>query len=277
MNISIGAYSFNNTYLDGKMDVFGYLETVKYRYRMDEVDLWNGFFIDRSSTPIMKLANESYIRKIREALDEKEMRVVNFAIDGAHLWDPDKEMRQHLYDNALIHLRASVILGAETVRIDTGGSYEDFEAMSDEQFEYTVKRYQQFANFAADHGFLIGPENHMGASLNPNEMKRLAEAVDHPSFGFLVHLGRWKENQAEGDSIVAPWAYHTHFDEESIDSAHALETIHMLQQTGYKGYWGVEYNAPNNQYIETELLITKVKKLLIEAEQQSVRGAQHDE
>ena len=43
MNISIGGYSFYNTFLDGKMDVFGYLETVKYRYRMDAVDLWNGF------------------------------------------------------------------------------------------------------------------------------------------------------------------------------------------------------------------------------------------
>jgi len=277
MNISIGGYSFNNTYLEGKMDVFGYLETVKFRYRMDVVDLWNGFFIDRSSKPIMKLADESYIRKIREALDEKEMRVVNFAIDGAHLWDPDKEMRQHLYDNALLHLRASVILGAETVRIDTGGSYEDFEAMGDEQFEYTVKRYQEFSKYAADHGFLIGPENHMGASLNPNEMKRLAEAVDHPAFGFLVHLGRWKENQAEGDRIVAPWAYHTHFDEDTADGTHALETIHMLQEAGYKGYWGVEYNAPSNQYMETELLITKVKKLLIEADQQSGRGAQHYE
>lgn len=277
MNISIGGYSFNNTYLEGKMDIFGYLETVKFRYRMDVVDLWNGFFIDRSSKPIMKLAEESYIRKIREALDEKEMRVVNFAIDGAHLWNPDKEMRQHLYDNALLHLKASVILGAETVRIDTGGSYEDWEAMSDEQFEYTVKRYQEFSKYAADHGFLIGPENHMGASLNPNEMKRIAEAVDHPAFGFLVHLGRWKENQAEGDSIVAPWAYHTHFDEETADGTHALETIHMLQESGYKGYWGVEYNAPKNQYVETELLITKVKKLLIEADQQSGRGAQHYE
>lgn len=277
MNISIGGYSFNNTYLEGKMDVFGYLETVKYRYRMDVVDLWNGFFIDRSSKPIMKLADESYIQKIREALDEKEMRVVNFAIDGAHLWDPNEDMRKQLYDNALLHLRASVILGAETVRIDTGGSYENFEQMGEEQFEYTVKRYREFSDYAREHGFLLGPENHMGASLNPNEMKRLAEAVDHPSFGFLVHLGRWKENQAEGDSIVAPWAYHTHFDEETADGEHAVSTIHMLREAGYKGYFGVEYNAPGNQYIETELLISKVKKILVDASQSSSRGEQEHE
>ncbi|MGE7824167.1 sugar phosphate isomerase/epimerase family protein [Paenibacillus sp. NPDC093718] len=173
MNISIGGYSFYNTFLEGKMDVFGYLETVKYRYRMDAVDLWNGFFIDRSDS-VYKLADKSYIRKIREALDEKEMRVVNFAVDGAHLWDPDPDLRQRLYENALVHLDAAEILGAETVRIDTGGSYKGSEPMTYEQFEYTVKRYREYADRAADGGYTIGPEYHMGASLLPREMKRLA-------------------------------------------------------------------------------------------------------
>jgi sugar phosphate isomerase/epimerase len=265
VNISIGGYSFNNTHLDGKMDVFGYLEAVKYRYRMDVVDLWNGFFIDRSSKPVMRLAEESYIRKIREALDEKEMRVVNFAIDGAHLWDPDPDLRKHLYENALVHLKASVILGAETVRIDTGGSYTEWETMSDEQFEYTVSRYREFSTFAADHGFRIGPENHMGASLLPREMKRLAEAVDHPAFGFLVHLSRWKVDQEEGDRLVAPWAYHTHIDANTTVADQAIDTIHLFNEAGYKGYWGIEHNAPSNQYIETERLIGIVKKLLLDA------------
>ncbi|GIO97212.1 hypothetical protein J14TS5_22980 [Paenibacillus lautus] len=169
MNISIGGYSFYNTFLDGRMDVFGYLETVKYRYRMDAVDLWNGFFIDRSDS-VYKLADKSYIRKIREALDEKEIRVVNFAVDGAHLWDPDPDIRQKLYENALVHLDAAEILGAETVRIDTGGSYKESEPMTYEQFEYTVKRYREYADRAADGGYTIGPENHMGASLLPREI-----------------------------------------------------------------------------------------------------------
>ncbi|MFX3631953.1 MAG: sugar phosphate isomerase/epimerase family protein [Candidatus Pristimantibacillus sp.] len=273
MNISIGSYSFNNMYLEGKMDVFGYLETVKYRYGLDVADLWNGFFIDRGSKPVMKLVEESYIHKIKEALDEKELRVINFAIDGAHLWDPDPDMRKHLYDNALLHLRASVILGAETVRIDTGGTYTEFQTMSDEQFEYTVSRYREFSDFAANNGFRIGPENHMGASLLPREMKRLAEAVDHPAFGFLVHLGRWRADQEEGDRLVAPWAYHTHFDADTAVSDQAIETIRTMKQAGYKGYWGIEHNAPRNQYIETERLIGMVKKLLVDEADQQGRDA----
>ncbi|MEX3619900.1 sugar phosphate isomerase/epimerase family protein [Paenibacillus glucanolyticus] len=261
MKISIGGYSFFNTFLEGKMDVFGYLETVKYRYRMDAVDLWNGFFIDRSD-PVYKLADESYIRKIREALDEKEMRVVNFAVDGAHLWDPDPDIRQKLYENALVHLDAAEILGAETVRIDTGGSYQESEPMSDEQFEYTVKRYQEYADRAAERGYLIGPENHMGASLLPREMKRIAEEVDHPAFGFLLHLGRWKADETAGDEMVAPWAVHTHFDARMVLLPDAEDKVRSLLAGGYRGYWGVEYNALGNQYVEMEWMIGAVKRIV---------------
>ncbi|KOR88560.1 sugar phosphate isomerase/epimerase family protein [Paenibacillus solani] len=264
MKISIGGYSFHNTFMEGKMDVFGYLETVKYRYRMDSVDLWNGFFIDRS-TPIYQLADKSYIRKIKEALDEKEMNVVNFAIDGAHLWDPDPEVRQKLYENALVHLEAAEILGAETVRIDTGGSYKESEPMTEEQFEYMVTRYQEYAKRAADGGYKIGPENHMGASLLPREMKRLAEAVNHQAFGFLLHIGRWKADEMQGDDLVAPWTFHTHFDAKTAVDPLAVEKIRSLLTAGYEGYWGVEYNAPGNQYVEMEWIIAAVKRILSDA------------
>lgn len=264
MNISICGYSFYNTFLDGKMDVFGYLETVKYRYRMDAVDLWNGFFIDRSG-PIYKLADESYIRKIREALDEKEMSVVNFAVDGAHLWDPDPDMREKLYENALAHLDAAEILGAETVRIDTGGGYKEAEPMPDEQFEYLVKRYRDLAERAGDNGYTVGPENHMGASLLPREMKRIAEEVRHPAFGFLLHLGRWRADEAEGDEMVAPWTVHTHFDAKTAVHPDAEEKVRCLLAGGYQGYWGVEYNAPGNQYVEMEWIIGAVKRIVSNA------------
>lgn len=274
MNISIGGYSFFNTFKEGKMDVFGYLETVKYRYRLDTVDLWNGFFVDRSG-PIPKLADEDYIRKIKEALDEKEMTVVNFAIDGAHLWDPDPDMRARLYDNALEHLRAAETLGAQTVRIDTGGSYEHVETLTDEQFEHIVARYREFARRAADFGYKIGPENHMGASLIPAEMKRIAEAVDHPSFGILLHIGRWREDPEHGDAIVAPWTVHTHFDAKTLTSPDATDKVRMLLQQDYTGYWGIEQNSPDNQYAEIEWMVAGVKKLVHDAaRQQTEEGSE---
>ena len=43
MNISIASYAFHGLLREGMMDVFGYLETCKYRYGLASADIWNGF------------------------------------------------------------------------------------------------------------------------------------------------------------------------------------------------------------------------------------------
>ncbi|GIP20795.1 sugar phosphate isomerase/epimerase [Paenibacillus sp. J22TS3] len=266
MKLSVGGYSFYNLFQEGKMDVFGYLETVKYRYHLDAVDLWNAQIAQRTNS-LLILADESYLVKVREALDEKGLRLVNLAVDTAHLWDPDPEIREALRQNALKHLQAAVILGAETVRIDTGGSYRAADdSYTDEAFEWIVNGYREYCQFARDYGFRIGPENHMGASLVPGELVRIAEAVNDPAFGVLLHMDRWSRDQETGDQLVAPWAYHIHFDNKSAAKEEILSHIKAIRAGGYDGYWAVEYNAPENQYLEVEYLLCQAAKRLKEAE-----------
>lgn len=267
MKISIGGYSFFNTHLDGKMDIFGYLETVKYRYRLDAVDFWNGQFAKGDFTYIPSIDEA---KKMKEALDERNLTFVNYAVDGAHIWDPDPQKREELYKRALQHFDIAEILGAKTVRIDTGGvfaSQQGFDmSMSDEQFDYIVKRYREFSERGAQNGYMVGPENHVGPSLSPVQLKRIAEAVDHPHFGILLHIGRWQEEEERGDELVAPWVYHTHFDARTVTQEDAEHKVRMLLDHGYDGYWGIEHNAVKNQYIEIEWLLSSVKKILAKIE-----------
>src|SRR5690625_2214000 len=248
MKVSICNYSFFNSYKEGIMDVFGYLETIKYRYQLNEVDLWNGFFTNKNG-PIWTLYDEDYIKKIRRALDNRGMTCVNMIIDRAHVWDEDKETREKLYENAKAHLRAAEILGAKTVRIDCGRMIPNdsndtpIMEMNDEQFEYIVKTYREFSERGAEMGYKVGPENHMGPSLSPISMKKIAEAVDHPNYGILLHLDRWKEYGEEGDAIVAPWVMHTHFDGRTAYAEDALEKMNVLIEAGYDGYWSIEHNG----------------------------------
>lgn len=87
----------------------------------------------------------------------------------------------------------------------------------------------------------------MGASLFPREMKRLAEEAHHLAFGFLLHLGRWKADEAEGIRWL-PRERYIHFDSKTAVYPGAEKKVRGLLAGGYKGHWGVEYNAPNNQY-----------------------------
>ena len=249
MKISICSYAFHGLLAEGKMDVFGYLESVKYRYHLDAADIWNG---------MLPSTQEDYLRKVREALDEKELALANLCVDGAHLWDPDPDEREKLYRNAQAHLRAAVILGAKTVRIDMGGKSPE---MSEEQFEHIVMRYKEYCEFAADNGFRVGPETHWGPELVQENMERVHNAVDHPGYGILLHIGHWNENPEAGDRLVAPWTMHTHVAANIVETC-LEERMQMLLDAGYDGYWGVEHHSAENEYAEVAWQLAEVRRAL---------------
>jgi sugar phosphate isomerase/epimerase len=259
--ISIGGFSFYQLLHAGEMDIFGYLETVRHRYGLLSVDLWNGFFTNRDD-PYYPIAEYDTLRKIKNSLDEKELIVANFAVDRAHIWDPDPVIRAKLHQNALDYLRAAELLGAQTVRIDTSRGPV---VRSEEQLAYTVMRYREYANRAADGGYTVGPENHTGISLDPHWMKELAETVDHPGYGVLLHIGRWQDPAIPGDQLLAPWVNHMHLDAKAVASEDTIEIIRMLMDQGYKGHWAVEYNAQSHPYIEMEWALASTKRMLARA------------
>ena len=256
MKISVEGFSFFHLLQQEMIDVFGYLESLKYRYRIDAAGLWNGYFVNRSEE-ICHLREVDYIRKIKLALAERSMTVPNMTIDGAHVWDPNPEKRELLYQNALAHLDVAEYLGAQTVRIDTGGFGSS--DMTEEQFEYTAKRFQEFAQRAYDGGYRIGPENHIGPSRMPKWMVKLAQAVDHPGYGFLLHMGRWDSDVEAGDSLLAPWVYHVHLDPKYVHPHQIENRMQLLFNHGYDGYWGVEYYAQAAPYAEIESYVSAVK------------------
>lgn len=250
MKITIASFSFHGLLQRGMIDVFGYLETVKYRYHLDAADIWNGMIASY---------DDDYLYKVREALDERQLALANLCVDGAHVWEPDPEQREANYRRALDNLRAAEILGAKTVRIDMGG--RDLE-MTDEQFDYTVRRYREYAERAYDNGYKIGPENHWGCSRVPDNIIRLVEAVDHPAFGILLHFENWDVEKDVGDAKVAQYAFHTHM--AAWVEPRYEEKIRTLQEAGYDGYWGVEHHSGKNEYAQVAWQLGSVRRILAE-------------
>lgn len=243
MKISIASYAFHGLVRQGMMDVFGYLESCKYRYGLDTADIWNG---------MLPSTEEEYLRKVKEALDERELILVNLCVDGAHIWENEPEARERNYRNALAHLRAAEMLGARTVRIDAGSRDPAF---SDEQFDLIVKRFREYSQWAYDHGFRVGPENHWGPEAVPATMERLCEAVDHPGFGVLLHF------KDEQDGLMAPWAMHTHIS-WAITEGPLEGKMALLRDAGYEGYWGIEYHSGENEYSQVAVQVARVRDVL---------------
>ncbi|MEZ4615210.1 MAG: TIM barrel protein [Caldilineaceae bacterium] len=247
MNISICSYTFHQMTRIGIMDTFGYLESVKYRYGLNTADLWHGTFAG---------LDKEYLTKVKDAVAERGLTIANICIDRASIWDNDPDTRATFHKNALANIEAAEFLGAQTVRIDAGGT-RDERGWTAEQLDLIVPQYREWAQRAYDGGYRIGPENHWGAEMVPENIKALCEAVDHPGFGLLLHIGRWHgDNPDAGDALVAPWTMHTHFStgisDESLENA-----VDALRASGYSGCYSVE--IATTRYSEPAIVIAKLR------------------
>jgi sugar phosphate isomerase/epimerase len=261
--ISILSYSFLGLFRAGKMDVFGYLESCRHRYGLDAANIWNG---------MLTSTDESYLKKIREALDEANLTLAVLTVDDAHVWDPDPALRAKHRANALAHLNAARILGAEFVRIDAGGSGASdrtsplTKAWSNEVFDAIVAGYKEYAKYAADHGFKMGPENHWGAEgIWPNMQKLYKAIAPTPGFGLSVHMSQWQGTQAEkdlADKESAPWVVAVHMDNTTCAGPLAQKMAH-LRDAGYKGWYVVEnHSNGQNEYANVGVQIAQVRAVL---------------
>ena len=252
MRISVLSYSFRGLLGEGKMDVFGHLESIKYRYGLDAADLWSG---------TLASTEEDYLKKVKDALDERELVLADLAVDQANVWEDDPALREQYYQNALAHLRAAEILGARFVRIDAGGGRQD-TAWTNEQFDHIVMRYKEYAQRAYGNGYKVGSENHWGPEKIWSNTKKLLEAVDHPAFGLSCHIGGWGGPDAEeADRLAAPFVLHTHFP-WNITEGPLVEKMTILRDAGYQGYYSAEHHTAENEYTEVAVQLAKIRDVL---------------
>ena len=261
--ISILSYSFLGLFKSGRMDIFGYLESCRHRYGLDAANIWNG---------MLTSMDEDYLKKVREALDERDLTLCVLTTDSTHVWDPDPALRAKNKANTLAHLNAARILGAEFVRIDAGGSSSGdrtspaSKAWSNEAFDGIVAGYREYAKYAADHGFKAGPENHWGAEgIWPNMQKLYKAIAPTPGFGLSVHMSQWQGTQAEkdlADAESAPWVVAVHMDNDTCNGP-LEQKMSLLRNAGYKGWYVVEnHSNGENEYAMTGIQVAQVRKVL---------------
>lgn len=255
LNLSIMSYAFHGLLRRGMIDMFGYLESSKYRYNLNAVHLWSGYF---------ESTDEEYLLKIKEALDERELHAGDLAVDGAHVWVDEEALRERHHKNALAYLNAARILEVPFVRIDAGGNRETM-VWTNEEFDHIVKRFREYADYAQDHGFKVGAENHWGPERSWENYQKLYHAVDHPAFGLSCHIGAWEGSEEERDKAdreCAPWVCSTHIDWRISTGPHLKEKLANLWNAGYEGYYSVEHHSGKDEYREVEIQLALVRNQL---------------
>lgn len=247
--ISFSTYSTANAEAAGLVNLFSLMELARYRYQVSYIDVWSGS---------LKSLEYDYIELVKQNLHERELSVANLCGDGAQIWSDDPNRRQRQYELGKKYLRIAEILGIETIRFDIGVMDETY---SQEQFEYVVKTYEEFAKIAAEFGCRIGPENHTGLSRDPKQLQYLMDAINLPGFGLLLHFGGWYSGDPdENDLHFLKYAMHTHVDYDQC--FYAGDHLRNVVAAGYAGAFSAELHHDNNQLNDLEMMLTNLKRVL---------------
>ncbi|NLG25094.1 MAG: TIM barrel protein [Clostridiales bacterium] len=251
---SIASFSFHGLMAIGEMDVFRYFEAVRHRFHLDAADIWNGMLISY---------DDDYLRRVRRAMDECGLTLVNLCCDKAHIWSDGDEERAIVERGQEDCLRAAEILGAASVRFDLGIGGAD---ATDQQIEFCARQYDRLCARAARFGARLGPENHWGASTNVAAMRRLFQAVRADNFGLLLHLGNWQksdpfdaERAAQYDQEFIGRAMHTHVMYEVCEQA---ERRLPPLAADYAGAWGIESHKGTNELNNVAYQLASVRRVV---------------
>jgi len=251
-NFAVMSYSFHGLQNVGGMNLFGYLETVRYRYGLRTADIWNGF---------IQSYDDKYIELVRRNLEERGLTVVNLCCDRAHVWDNNPEVMAENEKMAWDCLKFAKAVKAKSIRIDAGVREAEF---SEEQLAYVSNKYKEYCAYAAAWGAKVGSENHWGVTRNYAQLNRLFDAMKGvENFGHMLHLGNWDvDDEAQKDAYdlaVIPFAMHVHLDYPHCMAAERL--MPDLLKAGYKGCWSVEHHSSTNEYNNVALQLAMIKRM----------------
>ena len=275
MDLSICSYSFHRLLEAGKQDVFQYISDCQ-ALGCTQLDLWNGhlpsLLDDEARLPSsftqeyaqLAPAELDYLARIKDTADRAGLPFGCLAVDGAHIYEPSAEARRAQQIKASRWLNIAGQLGAQQIRIDSGGPPE----MPEEVFDIIVAGYNDLIPLAREKGMEIVIENHWGASRIPENVVRILEAV--PGLGLLFDTGNWPDELREtGWTRCARYARATHLKTYAFD-ADGNETtvdipraVRLLQETGYQGSWGIESVPRQGDEIEAaKKSVALVRRLL---------------
>lgn len=276
INIAVASYSFHSLINAGEMNVYNYLDLLKDRYHVNYADIW--------TEGCLKSLDEDYLKKIKRAMDEREIKLANLCVDGPYVWCDDPEERAAHKADMLKYLKAAKILDAKTIRIDFGFSgdgqksgfgigkkkKEEVYTMSDEAFEYIVAAYKEYCGIVSEWGAKIGPENHWGWDRVPYYLIKVHDAVDDPAYGHLYHFRQFYDEPELGEAHCVKNAMHTHIHANSIP--YAIDVVRKLYESGYNGAYSVEHHSGKLERERVDWQLGSLREIIAELRDEADSG-----
>ena len=251
MQIGLSSWSLHREF-DSGMDVFGFLEVVSKRYRLQSVEI--------VSTHLAS-TRAPYLKEVKASLKAQGLNVANVPIDGDTAINVALDRKRHL-GFFLDLFDAAVALGAASVRANAG------EAESSD-LQKVIQGYSILAEECGKRGLHLLIENHGGPTGDPENILAIIRAVGSPSLGTCPDTGNFEaEVRYRGLELLTPHMRLAHvktydFDHEGNETTIDVpRCLGIFKRAGFDGLLSVEYEGKPDAYLGVEKSIALLRRSL---------------
>ncbi len=196
----------------------------------------------------------SYLKDVRKQIEKCRSVVTNVqssASQTAHLASEDEEKRQESLARARAHIDAAVILGAQSIRINTG-----YEGNSKPR---CLASFQELNRYAKERGTMILVEKHGGVSDDLDFLIQMTK-IDPKNIFINPDFGHFDSDSLFQDiRKVFPYVNHQvcakvmRFDENWNHTPYDFDRcVRVCEEAGFNGVYSGEQYDPNEKDMDYE-------------------------
>jgi sugar phosphate isomerase/epimerase len=159
---------------------------------------------------------------------------------------PDPAVRAADVERAKKWIIFAEKLGAPVIRLFAGEIPKGYENKWDEVAGWMVECYKECAAFGAQHGVIIGIQNHGDMLQTADQCIKIMNAVNSKWAGIILDTGNFKVADPYADiAAVIPYACNWQVKESVLGNTSEVKTdfarlMKIINKSGYRGYIPVE-------------------------------------
>jgi sugar phosphate isomerase/epimerase len=245
IKLALNAYSFNDVLLakgtpeKPAFTLFDLLDWCAVQ-NIEAVDVTGYYFPSYPEVP-----TDEYIYELKRKAFKLGVEISGTGIRN-NFASPDPAVRAADVERAKQWIIVAEKLGAPVIRLFAGAVPEGYENKWDEVAGWMVECFKECAAFGAQHGVIIGIQNHGDMIKTAEQCIKVVKAVNSKWAGIILDTGNFKVTDPYADiAAVIPWSVNWQLKESVFGNTSEVKTdfkriMKIIKESGYRGYLPVE-------------------------------------
>jgi sugar phosphate isomerase/epimerase len=245
IKLALNAYSFNDVLVakaTPEKPAFTLLDLLDWCavQNIEAIDLTGYYFPGYPEVP-----TDEYIYELKHKAFKLGIDISGTGIRN-NFADPDPAVRAADVERAKKWIIVASKLGAPVIRLFAGAVPKGYENKWEEVAGWMIECYKECAAFGAQHGVIIGIQNHGDMIQTAEQCSYVMKKVNSKWAGIILDTGNFKVADPYADiAAVIPITVNWQLKESVLGNTSEVKTdyarlMRIIKESGYRGYLPVE-------------------------------------